>query len=187
MTLHQTISPDLASAWEESSELLNLLRDDPTDVISFIEHSSADDLHQLTTLHGIAAEVEIFDAILRHPKCDRATALQIFEACNPQYYEKELLKGRPLDSYEDEEDQVFIAVIDLAYRHLNSRPDWRGRFACPALRSWRKYPHTSPNTFSLWKLGAAAMHPTEDAMARPSIEYRYSSIRLTYKAWLKRQ
>jgi len=123
MTLHQTITPAQASAWEESSELLDVLRDDPTHIIAFLEHGSADGLHQFTTLHGVAAEVEIFEAILHNPKCDRATALQIFETCNPQYYEKELAKGRQLDSYDDEEDQVFIAVIDMAHRILTRRTD----------------------------------------------------------------
>ncbi len=187
MTLHQTISPTQASAWEESSELLDVLRDDPTQIIAFVEHCSADDLHQFTSLHGVAAEVEIFEAILHHPKCDRATALQIFETYNPRYYEKELDKGRLLDSYDDEEDQVFIAVIDMAHGVLTQRVNWRGRFACPALRSWRKYPHTSPSTFKHWHLPATVLTPTEENVTRQTIEYRYSSVRLTYNAWLMRQ
>lgn len=86
MTLH--ISSDIAqkSAWENNAELLDVLRDDSRDVVAFIEHCCADDLHCLTTVHGVAGEVEIFDGILRHPACDRATALQIFENCNPYYY-----------------------------------------------------------------------------------------------------
>ena len=85
MTLH--ISSDTAqkSSWEDNAELLDVLRDDSRDVVAFIEHCSADDLHCLTTVHGVAGEVEIFDAILRHPSCNRATALQIFENCNPYY------------------------------------------------------------------------------------------------------
>lgn len=187
MTLHQTITPAQATAWEETSELLDVLRDDPTDIIAFIAHCSADDLHQLTTLHGIAAEVEIFEAILHHPDCDRATALEIFEACNPQYYEKELAKGRALDSYEDEEDQVFIAVLDIAHRQLSHRLEWRGRFASTALRHWETYPHTSPSTFNHWALPAAVLTCTDQKPSRPSIAYRYSSIRLTYDAWSMRQ
>ena len=138
-------------------------------------------------MHGIAAEVEIFEAILLHPKCDRATALQILEACNPQYYEKELAKGRALDSYEDEEDQVFIAVIDIAHRQLCSRREWRGKFECMAQRDWDTYPHTSPGTFKHWSLPAAVLSCTEGQPAHPSIAYHYSSIRLTYDAWSMRQ
>ncbi len=187
MTLHQTITPAQATAWEETSELLDVLRDDPTDVIAFVQHCNADDLHQFATVHGIAAEVEIFEAILAHPMCDRATALQILEACNPQYYEKELAKGRALDSYDDEEDQVFIAVIDMVHHQLNRRADWRGRFTCMALRDWATYPHTSPSTFAHWTLPAGALAPTENQPARPCIAYHYSSIRLTYEAWTQRQ
>lgn len=187
MTLHQTISPAQASAWDESSELLDMLRDDPTDVIAFVAHCSADDLHQFTKIHGVAAEVEIFDAILHHPLCDRATALQIFEACNPQYYEKELGRGHSLDCYDDEEDQVFIAIIDLAYRQLMTRKDWRARFDCPALRHWINYPHTSPSTFKNWPLSSHLLMGTEGKTPLPSIEYRFSSIRLTYQAWQRRQ
>lgn len=187
MTLHQTITPAQASAWEETSELLDVLRDDPTDIIAFIAHCSADDLHQFNMLHGIAAEVEIFEAILEHPACDRATALQIFEACNPQYYEKELAKGRALDSYEDEEDQVFIAIIDIAHRQLSRRLDWRGKFECMALRDWRTYPHTSPSTFQHWLLPAAVLAATENKPTQGSIAYRFSSIRLTFDAWSMRQ
>jgi len=187
MTLQQTISPAQATAWEETSELLDVLRDDPTDIIAFIAHCSADDLHQITTLHGVAGEVEIFEAILHHPKCDRATALQILEACNPQYYEKELTKGRALDSYEDEEDQVFIAVIDMVHQQLMRRLDWRGKFECMAMRDWAIYPHSSPSTFQHWSLPAAALSRTEGQPARPSIAYHYSSIRLTYDTWSMRQ
>lgn len=187
MTFHQTISPAQASAWDESSELLDMLRDDPTDIIAFIAHCSGDDLHQFTNIHGVAAEVEIFDAILHHPLCDRSTALQIFETCNPQYYEKELSKGRSLDSYDDEEDQVFIAIIDIAYHQLLSRKDWRARFDCAALRDWINYPHTSPSTFKHWPLRANILMSPEGQTALPSIEYRFSTIRLTYQAWLRRQ
>jgi sulfite reductase alpha subunit-like flavoprotein len=114
MTLH--ISSDAAqkSAWENNAELLDVLRDNPSDVAAFAEHCTADDLHCLNRVHGVAGEIEIFDAVLHHPACDRATALQIFEAYNPFYYEQELAKDRPLDSYNDEEDQVFVAIIDMA-------------------------------------------------------------------------
>ncbi|MCO4842954.1 MAG: DUF4274 domain-containing protein [Yoonia sp.] len=159
-------------------ELLDMLADDPTDIIAFITHCSGDDLHCLRSVHGAAGEVEVFDAILNHPDCDRATALQIFDACNPHYYETELAKGRPLDSYDDEEDQVFIAIIDIAYEVLRRRSDWRGKFTCAALRDWAKFPHTSPTNFSHWTLPDAAIEPTEGFSPISAIEYKYSSIRL---------
>ncbi len=187
MTLHISSDATQKSAWENNAELLDVLRDDPSDVAAFVEHCSADDLHTLNRVHGIAGEVEIFDAVLHHPDCDRATALQIFEACNPHYYEQELVKGKPLDSYEDEEDQVFIAIIDMAHALLSSRLDWRGRFDCPALRTWNQYPHSAPVNFTNWMLPAAVLAPTEGSPTRASIEYRYASIRLTYEAWMMRQ
>lgn len=187
MTLH--LSPDTAqrSAWENDAELLDVLKDDAHDVVAFVEHCSGDDLHCLTNVHGVVAEIEIFDAILRHPACDRATALQIFEACNPYYYEQELAKGRALDSYDDEEDQVFITIIDMAHAQLVKRMDWRGKFDCPALREWAQFPRSAPVNFENWSLPAAVLSPTEGKQPRPMIEYRYSSIRLTYRAWLQRQ
>ena len=187
MTLH--ISSDTAqkSSWEDNAELLDVLRDDSRDVVAFIEHCSADDLHCLTTVHGVAGEVEIFDAILRHPACNRATALQIFENCNPYYYEQELAKGRQLEAYDDEEDQVFIAIIDMAHAQLVKRMDWRGKFDCPALRIWARFPHGAPMNFENWLLPAAVLAPTEGALPNAFIEYRYSSIRLTYQAWMMRQ
>lgn len=187
MTLHQDISAAQIAAWESASELLDVLRDDPTDIINFITHCSADDLHQFSFVHGIAAEVEIFEAILHHPECDRATALQIFEACNPQYYENELAKGRALDSYDDEQDQVFIAILDIAHAALCRRPVWRGRFECQALRNWQTYPHTSPNTFVHWPLSATILTSTRDLRTNACITYQYSSIRLTYQTWAQRQ
>jgi hypothetical protein len=187
MTLQ--ISPDTAqkSAWENNAELLDVLRDDSHDVVAFIEHCSADDLHCLTTVHGVIGEVEIFDAILRHPACDRATALQVFENCNPYYYEQELAKGRALDAYDDEEDQVFITIIDMAHAQLVKRLDWRGKFECPALRKWDRFPHSAPINFQNWMLPAAVLAPTEAVQPNAFIEYRYSSIRLTYQAWMMRQ
>lgn len=187
MTLH--VSPDSAhrSAWNNSAELLNVLHDDARDVVAFVEHCSADDLHCLTNVHGIAADIEIFDAVLRHPACDRATALQIFHVCNPHYYEQELAKGRALDSYDDEEDQVFITIIDMAYAQLVKRLDWRGKFDSPALRDWARYPHSAPVHFANWTLPAAILTPTDGVKQNAMIEYRYASIRLTYHAWLMRQ
>ena len=178
MTLHSNSK----STHDAPLELLDMLSDDPTDIIAFITHCTGDDLHCLRTVHGIAGEVEIFDAILHHPACDRATALQIFEACNPHYYEAELRKGRALDSYDDEEDQVFIAIIDIAHGLLNKRLDWRGKFDCAALRAWAKYPHTAPTHFDHWTLPAAALAPTEGQTPVSAIEYRYSSIRLNQTA-----
>ncbi len=165
-------------AQDAPAELLNMLSDDPTDIIAFIAHCTGDDLHCLTNIHGVAGEVEVFDAILNHPACDRATALQIFDACNPHYYEAEMLKGHELDSYEEEEDQVFIAIIDIVHAALCRRPDWRGRFDCAALHAWSTYTHTSPSTFTHWILPVAVLAPTEGHAPISAIEYRYSSIRL---------
>lgn len=174
MTLQSTSK----SARAAPAELLNMLSDDPSDIIAFIAHCSGDDLHCLTNVHGVAGEVEVFEAILNHPACDRATALQIFDACNPHYYEAELAKGQTLDSYDDEEDQVFIAIIDIVHGALCRRPDWRGKFHCAALNAWSTYPHTSPSNFTHWVLPAAAFAPTEGRTPISAIEYRYSSIRL---------
>lgn len=183
MALH--ISSDTAqkSTWENNAEFLDVLRDDSRDVVAFIEHCSADDLHCLTSVHGVVGEVEIFDAILHHPVCDRATALQFFENCNPYYYEQELAEGRPLDAHDDEEDQVFIAIIDMAHAQLAKRMDWRGKFDCPVLRKWARFPHSAPMNFKNWLLPAAVLSPTEGTQPTAFIEYRYSSIRLTYHAW----
>jgi len=187
MDLHFSSDTERKSAWEKGAELLDVLRDDPSDVAAFIDHCSGDDLHCLNRVHGVAGEIEIFDNVLHHPACDRATALQIFDVCNPYYYEQELAKGRALDDYDDEEDQVFIAIIDMAHAQLANRLSWRGKFDCPALRSWQQYPHSAPVNFTNWALPAAVLTATEGQPSRPSIEYRYSSIRLTYDAWSARQ
>jgi hypothetical protein len=41
--------------------------------------------------------------------------------------------------------------------------------------------------FENWLLPAAVLAPIEGQAPRASIEYRYSSIRLTYEAWMLRQ
>lgn len=187
MVLQISSTPSRQTDWEKSAALFNVLRDDPTDIAAFVEHCSADDLHCLNRVHGIPGEVEIFDAILHHPLCDRATALQIFDSCNPYYYEQELAKGVTLDTYDEEEDQVFIAIIDMAHTQLANRPDWRGKFDCPALRSWDQYPHSSPAHFKNWTLPQTALQPTDERMPRADITYQFSSIRLTYNAWTSRQ
>lgn len=96
-----------------------------------------------------------------------------------------------MDAYDDEEDQVFIAIIDMAHAHAHAqlvkRMDWRGKFDCPALRKWARFPHGAPENFENWLLPAAVLAPTEGALPNAFIEYRYSSIRLTYHAWQMRQ
>lgn len=176
----------LVRKWKESSALLDVFEDKPDDIVAFIEHCNGDDLHVFSRVHGLKAEIPIFKAILNHPQIDRSTALQIFHVCTPDFYEKELAKGRDLAFFDDEEDQVFIAIIELAYERLKSSVPMTSRFKSAALNEWEKFPHVSPVTFKRWHLDGAVLKPTENLDPKPTIEYRYSTIQLAFDVWRNR-
>lgn len=187
MTYHILAPQRQRPDWEKGSALLDVLEDDTTDIIALIEHCTAADLHEFDQIHGRPREVDIFHAILTHPDCDRSTALNIFHACDPQYYEQEISKGRKLSDFTDEEDQTYLAILEMAHAALCSRPDWRGRFACRALAIWTHFPDRSPEKFHRWPLPAAVLTAPEDEPIAPIITYCYSTIRLTYTAWALQQ
>ena len=187
MTLQLRHNTAVRAEWEKTSELLDIFHDDPADIIAFIEHCDAADLHMFTTLHGIEPEIEIFAAILTHPLCDRATALQIFHMCDPYYYEQELSYGRKFEQFTDEEDRVFIAILKMAHKELCKRPAWRAKFDCPALTEWQSRPDCSPALFSNWPLPAAVLAPSENKVPQASIAYTFSTIRLRFETWATRQ
>jgi hypothetical protein len=172
--------------WKESSALLDVFEDKPDDIVAFIEHCSGDDLHVFSRIHGIETEIPIFKAILNHPKVDRATVLQIFHACTPDFYEKELAKGRDLSFFDDEEDLVFLANLDLAYGRLTSDKPMSSQFKSPALNEWERFPHASPVNFKKWHLEGPILAATEQQDAKPTIEYRYSTIQLAFDVWRNR-
>jgi hypothetical protein len=184
-TIAREIDPLLVK-WKESSALLDVFEDKPEDIVAFIEHCSGDDLHVFCRVHGIPAEIQIFEAILNHPQIDRATVLQIFHACNPDYYEKEMAKGRDLSFFDDEEDQVFIAIIELAHNRLCSGVAMSARFRSAALIEWERFPHVSPKAFNRWRLDGPILEPTSDLDAKPMIEYRYSTIQIAFDVWRNR-
>ncbi len=187
MTLQISHSPAARADWKKSSELLDMFLDNPDDIVAFIKHCNRDDLHVFTTLHGIEAEIEVFRAILEHPECDRATALQIFHMCDPYYYEQEMAKGYSIDQGLDEEDRVYIEILKIAHNELCRRPAWRGKFDCSALAEWHARPHCSPALFCRWPLPAAVLAPTENKQAQPTIAYTFSTIRLQFETWARRQ
>ena len=187
MPLQPTLSTRNHADWKSQSELLDIRRDDPADVIAFIEHCSADDLHCLRALHGFTCEIAIFQAILTHPLCDRATALQIFHLCDPYYYEQQSRDGQLAFDQMDEEDRVFIAILDIAHEQLSTRMNWRGKFDCPALIEWQLRPNCAPTGLDRWALPAAVLAPTENQPTQPSISYDYTTIRLNYETWSRRQ
>ena len=172
--------------WKETSALLDVFEDNPEDIVAFIRTCNGDDLHVFCRVHGLPAEVQIFDAILNHPKIDRATALQIFHVCSPDYYEKELAKGNDLSVFDDEEDLVFLQILELAYSRLTSPVPMTSRFKSAALNEWAKFPHVSPVTFKRWHLEGSVLSATAGEQAKPSIEYRYSTIQLAFDTWRNR-
>lgn len=182
----ETIAPTkdpLLIKWKESSALLDVFEDKPEDIVAFIEHCNGDDLHVFCRVHGIPAEVPIFEAILNHPLVDRATVLQIFHCCTPDFYEKEMAKGRDLSFFDDEEDQVFIQIIELAHKRLTSDKPMSSRFKSAALIEWGRFPHVSPINFKRWNLKGPVLAPTCEQDAKPTIEYRYSTIQLAFNVW----
>lgn len=177
------IEAELKEAWYVERTLLDIFQDDPKDVLAFIKECDAADLHQFDTVHGVEQEVEIFRAILSHPKCDRATALNIFAACDPVFFERKLKAGVGYDAIEDEEDQVFFQILKIAHTRLAQRESWRGRFSVTPGKEWVM---SHPKTFEHFNLSAATLRPTQNQLAISNIIYEYSVIGLTFEAWKRR-
>jgi len=177
---------ELRDRWYAERALLDIFDDDPTDVIAFVMACDGADLHQFNTVHGLPQEVAIFRAILAHPKCDRATALDIFAACEPAYFDRKIEEGlRPAD-LEDEEDQVMLQVLMEARNRLRSRESWRGRYTVSAAKGWTEKPETYPGNLKHFDLSPATLRPTQNQPADSEIIYEYSIIGLSFEAWRSR-
>ena len=173
----------LKELWYAERGLLDMFQDDPKDIIAFIKECSTADLHQFDTVHGVEQEVEVFRAILAHPKCDRATALNIYSACEPAYFERRFAKGMTADDFEDEEERVYLAILAEAQQRLLVRQSWRGRYAIKAADFWSARPMSNPVNFEHFKLTPTALRPTKNEDAVSSIIYEYSIIGLSFDAW----
>lgn len=178
--------PDLTEVWYAERTLLDIFQDDPSDVVAFIKECDSADLHQFDTIHGVQQEIPIYAAILGHPKCDRATALNIFAACDPAYFDRKIAAGEKLDELEDEEDHVFFQILMHAFTRLKSRETWRGRFPIKAAKKWAESPQTYPLNLKHLKLTQTALRPTKNEPALSSIIYEYSEIALSFDAWRHR-
>lgn len=174
---------DLKQVWYAERGLLDMFQDDPTDIIAFIKECSTADLHQFDTVHGVPEEVDVFRAILAHPKCDRATALNIFTACEPGYFERRFAKGMTRDDFEDEEEKVFLDILIEAQQRLLLRQSWRGRYTVKAADFWSARPMSNPVNFTHFKLTPTAVRPTQNKPADSAIIYEYSVIALSFDAW----
>lgn len=171
-------------AWRAAPALLDVFASEVEELVAFVQTSSKDDLTVFTTIHGIEAELPLFKAILDHPALDRATALTIFHACNPAFYEKELLSGTSYDTLAvDQEDAIFLEILEMAYKRLTTGPAMTGKFQARCLDEWARFPHVSPVFFKRWRLTESDIAPTEGLRPMPSVRYDHSKIRLSFTTW----
>ncbi len=177
---------DLKEVWYAERGLLDMFQDKPEDLIGFIRECSASDLHQFDAVHGVANEVPVFKAILAHPLCDRATALNIYAACEPAYFDAKVSEGLTLADLDDEEDRVHFEILTEAHHRLSTRESWRGRFTYNAAGKWRALPHTNPSNLTHFRLSPTATRETSNQVARSAIIYEYSTIALSFDAWRNR-
>ena len=177
---------ELKQAWYRDRVLLDICQDQPDDVVGFIKECDAADLHQFSTVQGIKEEVPLFLAILSHPKCDRATALNIFAACDPLYFDKKIETGENLSQLDEEDEAVFWQILMSAYRCLRARESWRGRFVINAEQGWIARPETHPCNLKHLKLSPATLRPAQNQDANSAIIHEYTTIALSFDAWMKR-
>lgn len=181
------LDADPKQVWLAERMLLDVSQDDPKDILAFIKACEAADLHQFDTVHGLPQEVGMFRAILSHPKCDRATALNIFAACQPAYFERLNDQGmRPADLEEDEDKVTYQILLDCYFR-LKNRETWRGRFAVNAKYTWAAKPETHPERLKIFRLSPSALRETKNEPAKSAIIYEYSMIALSFEAWQARR
>jgi len=174
-------------AWRAAAPLLDVFSSDDQALVSFVKNASKDDLTVFTTVHGLRSELALFDAILSHPDLDRSTALSIFHACNPAFYEGELSNGTAEANLAlDEEDAIVIAILDRAHQRITNGPEMTATFAAPCLNEWKKFPHVSPLYFKRWPLCQVVLSETEGLTPEPSVEYEDTQIRLSFDVWKRR-
>jgi len=177
---------ELKEAWYAERTLLDIFEDDPKDVIAFVSECSSADLHQFNCVHGLPQEVDFFRAILSHPKCDRATALNIYAACEPAYFDRKIEEGvRPAD-FEEDEDRVMFEILMECRSRLTTREAWRGRFTVEAEKTWMAKPYTYPANLKNLSLTPATLRPTKNEPAQSAIIYEYSIIALSFDVWRTR-
>lgn len=182
-----TLDHNLRELWHAERTLLDIHNDNPNDVVAFINECSAADLHQFATIHGMPQEVALFKAVLNHPNCDRATALNIFDACAPNYFDKKLARGEGYETLEDVEDQVCFQILCEAHKVLTQRETWRGRFTVNAAQKWRRSPKSSPANLICFKLPEIALRDTPQEPAKSAIIYEYAMIALSFDTWLHKR
>lgn len=171
-------------SWRATPPLLDVYTSDANDLVAFVQNASKDDLTVFNVVHGFAAEVPLFEAVLNHPDLDRATALTIFHACNPAFYENEISNGTPeADLALDEEDAIVLAILDMAHNRLVNGPSMTSRYAAKCLAEWEKFPHVSPARFKRWPLCSLAMAKTDGLHPNPYVAYDDTKIRLSFDVW----
>jgi len=174
-------------AWRATDPLLDVFCSDEHALVAFVKSASKDDLTVFTTVHGLKAELVLFDAILSHPELDRSTALAIFHACNPAFYEGELSNGTAeADLALDEEDAIVIAILDKAHQRITNGSPMTAIFSAPCLNEWKKFPHVSPLYFKRWPLDQTALSETEGLTPEPAVDYDDTKIRLSFDVWKRR-
>jgi len=178
--------PAQLKRWRAERGLLDIINDTPEEIIGFIEECNAPDLHQFSQILGLRQEIEIYYAILNHPQCDRATALNIFMACDPAYYDHALQQGKDPEAMSDEEDQVFLAITVAAHAALTSTRTWTSRFRINDYAQWQDRPHSSPQNYKFFTLPAQMLAPTRLDDANSPIMVEYSTIGLSFDAWKMR-
>lgn len=176
----------LKQKWRAQRGLLDIIADDPSEVIAFIAECSAPELHQFGQILGVRQEIEIYYAILKHKDCDRATALNIFMACDPAYYDLALTQGRTPEDMSDEEDQVFLAIAVAAHATLNSRRAWTSRFRINDYAQWQARPHASPEQYKFFSIPNRLLAPTKCEPALSPIMVEHATIGLSFEAWQQR-
>lgn len=180
------IDQDLKELWLAERGLFDMLSDSPTDLVSFVSQCSSAELHQFDTIHGVETEVPVFSAILASPECDRATALNIFTACDPAYFDDKIAEGVKLTDFEDPEDKVMLGILLQAHRRLSERESWRGRFKINQFDLWQQRSALNPANFRYFRLSPTVLRDTRRDHAESSIVYEHTTIGLSFDAWRHR-
>jgi len=172
--------------WRAQRGLLDIIQDDPAEIVAFIQECTAPELHQFSQILGLRQEIEIYYAILNHPECDRATAVNIFMACDPAYYDHALSQGKDPAEMMDEEDKVFLAIAVAAHAALTGNRDWTSRFRINNYAQWQKRPHTSPKKYQFFGIPEKMLAATKCEDAKSPIIVEHATIGLSFEAWQRK-
>lgn len=187
--LSQKELSELRKEWSRSTPLVTC-DCGPERISAVLAGFSADDLHALA--HGESVEDgTLAEAIVRHPLCDRASALEVIHSYSASAYQSYWREGRSEESFSDLDRTLFRAFATVAERAASEgfRTD-NFRHNLDLKRRFRETGEPDgyhPQDWVRWRLPAGALKPTGGQWHKPDVSLEGGKVLPRFELWLERR